>query len=73
MKKANWWRWLFVVLGLVMATLYLRDAFGEGPLISNTIKGSVWVALVVLVIVLELLEKRKLKTPVQGKAEVGKP
>jgi len=64
-KKISWWRGLFTVIGVVMAALYLRDAFGESLVISDLIKGCVWVALVILVIVLELLAKTNRKSSAQ--------
>jgi len=60
-----WWRRLFAVIGVVMATLYLRDAFGAGPVMANAIKGGIWVALVIYALVLEMLARIQAASPAQ--------
>ena len=53
-----WWRRLFAFISVVMATLYFRDAFGDGPVAPNAIKGGVWVVFALAVLVLELRARR---------------
>jgi hypothetical protein len=56
-KTPVWLRWshvIFSVVGFAFAWLYLRDAMTVGSATSNGIKGGIWLAVALFMIVPEV-------------------
>ncbi len=54
----SWFRVAFVMIGIVMAALYFRDALMTAVVTPNLIKGAVWVLLVLLAVALDVWSRR---------------
>ena len=58
----RWWHIIFGIVALFFASQYLQDGFTEGGATSDRVKGYAWVALAILMVVAELMRRRKKDT-----------
>jgi len=58
-KILKWWHIIFGVVAVFFAIQYLRDGFGDAGANADRVKGFVWVALALFMIVPEFIRRRR--------------
>ncbi len=55
----KWWHIIFGIVAVFFAAQYLQDGLAEGGSTPDKVKGGIWVALAIFMIVPELFRRRK--------------